>query len=182
MMLALTTAPAVNATTINFSFYDDAADYMFNRTHVGGSVTGYMTGLASNGTGLLPTSIVITSDVSFLNMTDTLIDSSDALWFWNNSGFTLVNDVITSGGFGLNFMDPTAGWLQFRLNSQDSLNMNVLHWNGGDAPHVGIGNTDGLAGVTFSPDSIAPIPEPSTFLLLGAGLAGIGIIRRRAKK
>lgn len=28
----------------------------------------------------------------------------------------------------------------------------------------------------------APVPEPSTFLLLGAGLAGIGLIRKRARK
>ncbi len=27
-----------------------------------------------------------------------------------------------------------------------------------------------------------PIPEPSTFLLVGVGLAGVGILRRRVKK
>jgi uncharacterized protein (TIGR03118 family) len=29
---------------------------------------------------------------------------------------------------------------------------------------------------------VQPVPEPSTFLLLGAGLAGVGILRRRFKK
>jgi len=30
--------------------------------------------------------------------------------------------------------------------------------------------------------TVAPVPEPSTIFLLGAGLAGLGFIRRRAKK
>lgn len=32
------------------------------------------------------------------------------------------------------------------------------------------------------PPSSASVPEPSTFLLLGAGLAGVGLLRRRFKK
>jgi hypothetical protein len=34
--------------------------------------------------------------------------------------------------------------------------------------------------LTTTPD--APVPEPSTIFLLGAGLAGLGFVRRRAKK
>jgi hypothetical protein len=34
----------------------------------------------------------------------------------------------------------------------------------------------------ISANSAAPVPEPSTFLLLGAGIAGIGLMRRRSKK
>ncbi len=32
------------------------------------------------------------------------------------------------------------------------------------------------------PPETNPVPEPGTFLLLGAGLAGLGFYRRRAKK
>lgn len=40
----------------------------------------------------------------------------------------------------------------------------------------------GLENQIIVDSSPAPVPEPSTFLLLGAGLAGVGFIRRRAKK
>uniref|UniRef100_C6DYB4 Ice-binding protein C-terminal domain-containing protein n=1 Tax=Geobacter sp. (strain M21) TaxID=443144 RepID=C6DYB4_GEOSM len=35
--------------------------------------------------------------------------------------------------------------------------------------------------VVLDVDGAAPVPEPSTIFLLGAGLAGLGIVRRRAK-
>jgi hypothetical protein len=44
---------------------------------------------------------------------------------------------------------------------------------------------EGWHGFTVGVTSLAstsPVPEPSTFLLLGAGLAGVGFLRRRAKK
>lgn len=162
--------------SIGFSFADDPASYAYGRTHVAGTVTGILHGLQDNGSGLLPTSIEFTSDVSWLGMTDTIIDAANSLWFWDSTGFSIVNGVITAGGFAVNFSDPAIGGLQFRINSQDSWNMNILHWNGSSGPFTAIGNTAGLAGVTFSSDN--NVPEPASLAMLGIGLAALAMSRK----
>lgn len=55
------------------------------------------------------------------------------------------------------------------------------------ANHGTIGNIDssmlsGEASVTQPTPDPTPVPEPSTLLLLGAGLSGVGILKRRFKK
>jgi hypothetical protein len=66
-------------------------------------------------------------------------------------------------------------------------NLLTVFQDGGGAPEYinpATGNTEFLyAGFYHGiSDYGTPIPEPSTFLLLGAGLAGLGIIRRRFRK
>lgn len=52
------------------------------------------------------------------------------------------------------------------------------------ANHGTIGNIDSsiLTGGADVTAAASAVPEPSTFILLGAGLAGVGILRRRFKK
>jgi hypothetical protein len=53
----------------------------------------------------------------------------------------------------------------------------------GDPSLTGDQLNDPYINYAFIVDQSAnPVPEPSTFLLLGAGLAGVGFLRRRAKK
>lgn len=167
---------AAFAAPVAFSFTDDPADGIFGRTHVAGTVTGIMYGLANNGTGLLPTSIQITSDVALLGMTDSLIDGNNSMVFWDASGFSIVNGVIASGSFGLNFTDPIVGGIQLRLNGEG---YNLLHWNGGSSPVVGTGNRNGFAGATYGPVNTGSIPEPGSLALLGAAFLAAGFARKR---
>lgn len=43
-------------------------------------------------------------------------------------------------------------------------------------------NPDEAYGAALDNVRVTPVPEPSTFLLLGAGLAGIGLLRRRSRR
>lgn len=174
------TGRSAEAAPFTFSFSDDPSDYyFFHRAHVAGTVTGILHGLSDNGTGLLPTSIEFTSDVSFLGMTDSVLDGNNALWFWDSTGFTIVNGEITGGGLGLNFVDPVIGNMQFRLNGGFGEGYNILHWNGSTGPVAGTGNQSGFAGATYR--NAASVPEPSTLGLLALGLA-TGAFRARRRR
>ncbi len=99
------------------------------------------------------------------------------------------------GQLTLNFGDGTTNFdYKFTLPDYTSsypLNLSIpfTEWIGVDFSQIkGAGMfLDLLASEDLRIDSIfassaAPVPEPSTLLLLGAGIAGIGIMRRRSKK
>ena len=129
---------------VSFSFADDPGDWPWlGRAFVAGPVTGILYGLADNGAGQIPTSIEFTSNVAPLGMTSSVVTSFTAV---DGTGFTLVNGNIVAADLLLNFNDPGVSGMQVRFNYEAR---NVLHWNGGSGPLVGMGNENGFAGATY---------------------------------
>jgi hypothetical protein len=129
---------------VAFSFADDPGDWPWiGRTFVAGPVTGILYGLEDNGAGQIPTSIEFTSNVAPLGMTSSVITSFTAV---SGTGFTLVNGNVVAVDLLLNFNDPSVSGMQVRFNHEAR---NVLHWNGGSGPVVGMGNENGFAGATY---------------------------------
>lgn len=180
---ALFTISASASTIFSFSFSDDPAEPLFNRAHVPGTVTGFLYGLMENGEGQLPTSIELTSSVAPLGMTDTVVDANDRLWFWDSTGFNIINGTIVSGGFGLNFVDPMGNNFQFRLNDgwPGDDQYNLLMWNGGAEPVAGTGNRGGFAGATYALVNSNQLPEPASLVLFAIGIAGLGMVRKNIR-
>ena len=174
---------AANAATFTFSFSDDPSvlsTNFYGRTHVAGTVTGELIGLADSGWSF-PTAILITSDESALDITSNLITN---FLLKVGNGFDVSGGQIVGADALLNFFDPVGGDFQFRFDSISDgtpTHLNLLFWNGGGGPIVGTGNQGGFAGTTYT--AVAAVPEPSTWAMMLFGFAGIGFMAyRRSRK
>jgi hypothetical protein len=171
LCLASFVAGNANATPIAFSFSEDSTDFPWiGRDFTPGVVTGILYGLSDNGSGLLPTSIEFTSDVSSLGITNNVV-SSFAISI--GTGFEMSDGNVIGANLLLNFNDPTIGGMQIRFNYD---NWNVLHWNGSNGPVLAMGNQNGFTGATYDTTSV---PEPASIALLAIGLAGVGFSRKK---
>jgi len=152
LLLALSINSAF-AITIGFTMEEDAADFPWiGREFAPGIVTGNLIGLPENGNGVFPTTFVFTSDVSAIGITSNLEFTPTVM---NGTGFNVVNGVIVSANVLMNFNDPVNGGMQVRFNFDD---WNVLHWNGGSGPVVGMGNQNGFSGATYGGVNVVNIP------------------------
>jgi hypothetical protein len=129
----------------------------------------------------------ITSAELQLDFTDDLTDSVSKLFgviTWDNREFSKV------GFDGSNWVDLgevdngqcqmvlDIDWLNDNGMLDVTIKVNNPGWNLGTA-YLDHSILTGTAETLPAP---APVPEPSTFILLGAGLAGLGFARRRSSK
>lgn len=167
-------AVGASAATFSFSFDDDPNSNIAGRTHLGGSVTGFIYGLVDNTANQNPDAIEFTSDVSGLGMTETFFDTFQNIV---GNGFSVSGGEIVSANILLNFSDPTVGGTQLRFNQ--GTGNNHLIWNGGSGPQVGIGNQGGFSGATFA--QVSAVPLPAGGLLLLSAIGGVAALKRRKK-
>ena len=114
-------------------------------------------------------SIYFIDNINSFSLEDLIYDDTISLFSMD------VNGVFNNYG-NINSSNISPDWLQFNTNFTNDYNYAIITFELYDFDYE---NNDSQ--VLMDNISISPVPEPATLVLLGSGLAGMGLFSRRKK-
>lgn len=178
-LLAALLAPAAHASSLVFDF-STSLDPGFSDTHVAALSISNVAGgtrwtLSTNwAAGLSP------AFVHFLGYT---YSGSSSL---ASSGYTVLAGEVNAPSFGAGPAHTSAAFFQTRNDSGRFNNGESVSWTlPGTAAsdfsvnYLKINAINNGGSVRFSPTLVSPVPEPSSYAMMLAGIAGLCLVRRR---
>jgi hypothetical protein len=169
------------AAVFSFTFSSDGTTSAFAPgLNSPGSISGLMYGLSENGSGQLPTDVVIAqSDIGEVGTT---------LHFISGEGFNIVNGQIVGSPGTFYALDAEGNtpdnshYFKLVLGYNGHLDWVETYPNDGTVSvtdFTRIWNTGGLSAVTFA--EVSSVPEPSTWAMMILGFCGLGFLAHRRR-